>query len=103
MFITEAILNGLPPHIAQVIAGHRNINTTMGYAAIYPVDALEAHRAFIARRRDLRPAEDTGLSPPQRGRSSCPTSSGGSWRWASADGPTEPTASTNTPASAARS
>lgn len=53
MFITEAILNGLPPHIA----GHRNINTTMGYAAIYPTDALEAHRAFIARRRDLRPAE----------------------------------------------
>ncbi|MFJ1550592.1 tyrosine-type recombinase/integrase, partial [Streptomyces sp. NPDC088246] len=32
MFITEAILNGLPPHIAQVIAGHSNINTTMGYA-----------------------------------------------------------------------
>lgn len=57
MFITEAILNGRPPHIAQVIVGHRNINTTMGYAAIYPVDALEAHRAFIARRRDLRPAE----------------------------------------------
>ncbi|MFD6329450.1 integrase [Streptomyces niveus] len=26
--------------------------------AIYPVDALEAHRAFIARRRDLRPAEE---------------------------------------------
>ncbi|MFF2945479.1 hypothetical protein ACFVSQ_37140 [Streptomyces niveus] len=26
--------------------------------AIYAVDALEAHRAFIARRRDLRPAED---------------------------------------------
>ncbi|MFF8747153.1 tyrosine-type recombinase/integrase [Streptomyces californicus] len=58
MFITEAILNGLPPHIAQVIAGHRNINTTMGYVAIYPTDALEAHRAFIARRRDLRPAEE---------------------------------------------
>lgn len=36
IFITDAILNGLPPHIAQVIAGHGNINTTMGYAAIYP-------------------------------------------------------------------
>ncbi|MGQ4490249.1 tyrosine-type recombinase/integrase [Streptomyces sp. SAS_281] len=58
MFITEAILNGLPPHIAQVIASHRNINTTMGYAAIYPTDALEAHRAFIARRRGLRPVEE---------------------------------------------
>ena len=24
-------MTGLPPHIAQVIAGHRNINVTMGY------------------------------------------------------------------------
>ncbi|MFI6494363.1 tyrosine-type recombinase/integrase [Streptomyces sp. NPDC050564] len=56
IFITDAILNGLPPHIAQVIAGHDSINTTMGYAAIYPADAIEAHRAFIARRRGLRPA-----------------------------------------------
>ncbi|MFF5334710.1 tyrosine-type recombinase/integrase [Streptomyces sp. NPDC013181] len=58
IFITDAILNGLPPHIAQVIAGHSNINTTMGYAAIYPTDAIEAHRAFIARRRSLRPTEE---------------------------------------------
>src|SRR5664279_3822889 len=28
LFITDAILNGLPPHIAQVIAGHRDINVT---------------------------------------------------------------------------
>lgn len=31
MFITDAIRSGLPPHIAQAIAGHTNINTTMGY------------------------------------------------------------------------
>ncbi|MGW0628088.1 tyrosine-type recombinase/integrase, partial [Streptomyces sp. NPDC002758] len=31
IFITDAILNGLPPHIAQVIAGHGDISTTMGY------------------------------------------------------------------------
>ena len=31
MFITDAIMNGLPPHIAQVIAGHRDINVTLGY------------------------------------------------------------------------
>ncbi|MFE6691821.1 tyrosine-type recombinase/integrase [Streptomyces sp. NPDC057743] len=58
IFITDAILNGLPPHIAQVIAGHGNINTTMGYTAIYTAEAIEAHRAFIARRRNLRPAEE---------------------------------------------
>ncbi|MFD0224244.1 integrase [Streptomyces hirsutus] len=58
IFITDSILNGLPPHIAQVIAGHYHIGTTMGYAAIYPTDAIEAHRAFIARRRALRPVEE---------------------------------------------
>ena len=29
IMITDAIRNGLPPHIAQVIAGHRDINVTM--------------------------------------------------------------------------
>ena len=31
LFITDAVLNGLPPHIAQVIAGHQDINVTLGY------------------------------------------------------------------------
>ena len=58
MFITEAVLNGLPPHIAQVIAGHRDIGVTMGYKAVYPDEAITAHLAFIARRRALRPTEE---------------------------------------------
>jgi integrase len=58
MFITDVILNGLPPHIAQVIAGHRDINVTMGYKAVYPDEAIQAHRAFLARRRALRPSEE---------------------------------------------
>ncbi|WP_219510888.1 tyrosine-type recombinase/integrase [Nonomuraea ceibae] len=58
IFITDAIRSGLPPHIAQVLAGHSDINTTMGYNAIYPADAIEAHRAFIARQRSLRPSEE---------------------------------------------
>ncbi|MFD3476682.1 tyrosine-type recombinase/integrase [Streptomyces sp. NPDC058695] len=58
MFITDAIRTGLPPHIAQVIAGHADINTTMGYNAVYPTETIEAHRAFVARRRSLRPAEE---------------------------------------------
>ncbi|MEV7471989.1 site-specific integrase [Streptomyces kronopolitis] len=65
IFITDAILNGLPPHIAQVIAGHDNLNTTMGYAAIYPSDTIEAHKAFIARRRSLRPAEEYRAVTPE--------------------------------------
>jgi integrase len=31
IFTTDAILNGMPPHIAQLILGHQDINTTMGY------------------------------------------------------------------------
>ena len=58
MFITDAIMNGLPPHIAKEIAGHHDINVTMGYKAVYPEEALKAHLAFLTRRRALRPSEE---------------------------------------------
>jgi Phage integrase family len=58
LFITDAILNGLPPHIAQVLAGHHDINVTMGYKAVYPDEAIQAHLAFLARRRALRPTDE---------------------------------------------
>ena len=58
IFITDAIMSGLPPHIAQIIAGHRDLNVTMGYKAVYPDEAIQAHLAFLARRRSLRPSEE---------------------------------------------
>jgi len=58
MFITDAILAGLPPHIAQVIAGHRDINVTLGYKAVYPDEVIRNHLAFLARRRSRRPTEE---------------------------------------------
>jgi integrase len=58
IFITDAVMNGMPPHIAQLVAGHRTIDTTMGYLAVYPSEVIEAHRAFIARRRATRPGEE---------------------------------------------
>lgn len=58
IFVTDAILNGMPPHIAQLICGHHDINTTLGYKAIYPEEVINSHRAFIARRRSLRPSEE---------------------------------------------
>jgi integrase len=58
IFITDAIMSGLPPHIAQVIVGHRDINVTLGYKAVYPDEAIQAHLAFLARRRALRPTEE---------------------------------------------
>jgi hypothetical protein len=48
----------MPPHIAQLILGHDDINTTMGYKAVYPEEAINGHRAFIARRRATRPSEE---------------------------------------------
>jgi Phage integrase family len=58
IFITDAVLNGLPPHIAHLIAGHKDITVTMGYKAVYPDEAIQAHLAFLARRRSLRPSEE---------------------------------------------
>jgi hypothetical protein len=58
IFATDALRAGLPPHIAAKILGHIDLNTTMGYAAIYPEDVITVHRAFVARRRALRPGEE---------------------------------------------
>jgi len=58
LFITDAIMHGMPPHIAQLVAGHRDINITMGYKAVYPEEVISGHRAFIARRRGQRPAAE---------------------------------------------
>ena len=38
--------------------GHELLDTTMGYAAVYPEDVVSHHRAFIARRRAERPSEE---------------------------------------------
>ena len=32
------------------------MNTTLGYKAVYPEEVINGHRAFIARRRALRPS-----------------------------------------------
>jgi hypothetical protein len=58
IFATEAMLNGMPPRIAQLLLGHADINVTVRYKAVYPEEAIAAHRAFIARRRQLRPSDE---------------------------------------------
>ena len=67
IFITDAVMNGLPPHIAQIIAGHRDINITLGYKAVYPDEAIQAHLAFLARRRALRRPTNTAHPPTRNG------------------------------------
>ncbi|WP_406191781.1 site-specific integrase [Streptomyces sp. NBC_01017] len=61
LFITDAVMNGMPPHIAQLVVGHKDINTTMHYKAVYPEEVINGHRAFITPRRSLRPTEEYRL------------------------------------------
>ena len=56
--LITSFMHGMPPHIAQLVAGHRDINVTLGYKAVYPEEVISGHRAFIARRRALRPAAE---------------------------------------------
>src|SRR5690348_4716908 len=56
--LITSFMSGLPPHIAQIIAGHQDLNVTMGYKAVYPDEAIQAHLAFLTRRRALRPSEE---------------------------------------------
>ena len=66
VFATDALRSGLPPHIAARILGHADLGTTTGYAAVYSEDVVSHHRAFIARRRALRPGEEyRDLSPEE--------------------------------------
>ena len=56
--LSTSFLAGLRPHIAQVIAGHRDINVTLGYKAVYTDEVIRNHLAFLARRRAQRPTDE---------------------------------------------
>jgi hypothetical protein len=36
----------------------QDINVTLGYKAVYPDEAVQAHLAFLARRRAMRPTDE---------------------------------------------
>ncbi|MDR7172939.1 site-specific recombinase XerC [Nocardia kruczakiae] len=55
LWATEAVSNGLPVHIAAKLLGHKNINTTQTYVAIFDEHLVRAYRAFLDNRRALRP------------------------------------------------
>ena len=74
IFATEAIMNGMPPHITQLILGHKDITTTMGYKAVYPGEAIESHRAFIAGAANCGHLRNTARPPSPSGRNSSGTS-----------------------------
>jgi integrase len=58
IFATDAVASGLPVHIAAKLLGHQTLATTQAYVAVYDRDVIDHHRAFLARRRTLRPSEE---------------------------------------------
>jgi hypothetical protein len=102
IFITDAIMNGLPPHIAQVIAGHQSIDTTMGYKAAIP--SKPSRRIVRSSRGVVPPARvrSTGLRPKRNGMPSWLTSKSERCRSALAHALSAPRASMNTRASDVR-
>lgn len=58
MFATEAVTGGLPVHIAARILGHHNLNTTQAYVAVFQEELIRSYRAFVDRRRAVRPAAE---------------------------------------------
>lgn len=65
LFLTDAVTNGLPIHIAAQLAGHDDINTTRGYVATYPTEVFAAYDSYLARRRAQRPADEYRSPTPQ--------------------------------------
>src|SRR6266536_249673 len=74
IFVTDALRSGLPPHIAAKICGHALLDTTMGYAAIYPEDVITHHRRSSPAAEPSDPAKNIASSMLLSGRSSWPIS-----------------------------
>ncbi|MFC9335917.1 tyrosine-type recombinase/integrase [Arthrobacter sp. NPDC057009] len=58
LFATELVGTGLPLHIVSTLLGHLNLETTRGYTAVFPEHVIQAHHAFIERRRQSRPEHE---------------------------------------------
>lgn len=65
VFLTDAVRNGLPIHIAAQLAGHDDLNTTRRYAATYPIEVIEHYQRFLARRRAERPVDEYRQPTPE--------------------------------------
>ncbi|WP_396019899.1 tyrosine-type recombinase/integrase [Arthrobacter sp. ISL-95] len=63
-FATELVGAGLPLHIVSTLLGHLNLETTRGYTAVFPEHVIDAHHAFIERRRQTRPDRENRPATP---------------------------------------
>lgn len=58
VFTTTAVQDGLPLHIASRILGHKHLNSTQPYTAVFQDELIRTYRAFVDRRRSVRPVEE---------------------------------------------
>lgn len=65
VFTTTAVQDGLPLHIASKILGHRHLNSTQPYTAVFQDDLIRTYRAFVDRRRSARPVEEYREPTPE--------------------------------------
>ena len=55
MFATDAVNNGLPIHIAARLLGHKHLDTTQVYTAVFDEELVRSYRRFLDERRAQRP------------------------------------------------
>lgn len=58
MFITDIVNAGFPIHLAAKLVGHKNLDVTSAYTAVYQSDVFEAYDRFIGHRRQFRPGKE---------------------------------------------
>ncbi|WP_310726201.1 site-specific integrase [Streptomyces sp. N2A] len=55
LFATEIVNGGLPIHIGAALLGHLNLQTTLGYVAVFAEDLVKHYQDFLNHRRSMRP------------------------------------------------
>lgn len=55
IFATDAVTGGLPVHIAAKLLGHHSLAATQSYLAVFQDDLIRTYRAFLDKRRSVRP------------------------------------------------
>lgn len=58
LFITDLVNAGFPIHLAAKLVGHKSLDVTSAYTAVYQTDVFEAYERFITNRRQLRPSDE---------------------------------------------
>jgi integrase len=68
MFATDVVTGGLPVHIAAKILGHRSLATTETYLAVFQDNLIRTYRAFLDKRRAIRPETEYREPTPEEWR-----------------------------------